>query len=135
MKAESLLQKAEVLLSNKKYKEAVDTLNQAIELHDEEGELFIYRGYASYCASVKPDEAKRKQCIQEIQRGLKMRENRIANGFLFLGRIYRSADNTKNATINFKKALSLDSNNIEASRELRLLEMRNNSNKKGFWKR
>ena len=63
-----------------------------------------------------------------------MRNNNLAVGFLFLGRIYNTQGNTQQAEKNFKKVLSLEKGNLEASRELRLLTMRS-TKKKGFFRR
>jgi Tfp pilus assembly protein PilF len=71
--------------------------------------------------------------MQQIFKGLKMRGNKVASGFLFLGRIEKKLGNNENARKMFKKALDIEPNNAEAASELRLSTKR--KEKKGFWKR
>ncbi len=134
MESEALFQRAEILVGKSKFAEAKDVIQEAIDLNPEEGEFFIYRGYATFFAADEPDSMTRDRSIQDINRGLKMRDNRVAVGYLFLGRIHKALDDLDAAAKFFKKTLSLESNNLEASRELRLLNMRGKK-KKGLFKR
>ena len=133
MEAEMLFQKGEVQSSNGKFAEAVQTFQEAIDLNPDEGEFLVYRGYCTYFAASKPDSRSTERCIQEITQGLKMRDNNVAVGYLFLGRIYKAMGDMEKAEKNFRKTLSLERNNLEASRELRLLNMR--GKKKGLFKK
>ncbi len=133
MQAELLFQKGEVLLNSGRYAQALAVFQEAIDLNPDEGEFYICRGYASFFSSSNPDSAFRDRCIQDILRGLKMRDNNVANGFLLLGRVYKAVGDREKAAQNFRKALFLEKDHVQASRELRLLDMR--SKKKGFWKK
>ncbi len=134
MESESLFQKAEILIGNRKYREAEDLLQQAIELNPDEGEFHIYLGFATYFAGSSPSTTLQNQCIERIRRGLKMRDDNVSNGYLFLGRIHKAAGEIEKASKAFKKALSIDRNNLEASRELRVLSMRSGK-KKGLFRK
>jgi tetratricopeptide (TPR) repeat protein len=133
MESEMMFQKGEVLANAGRFAEAQDLFQKAIDLNPDEGEFFIYRGYATFFATQNPDTMARERCLQDIKKGLQMRDNNVANGFLFLGRIYKALGDLDTASKNFKKALGLEKNNLEASRELRLLSMR--SKKKGLFKK
>jgi tetratricopeptide (TPR) repeat protein len=133
IEAENIFAKGESLLNARKYAQALEQFEEAIKRNPEEGEFYIYRGYAMFMAKSAPEVSFANQCIQQIGRGLKMRGNRVASGFLFLGRIHKKIGNMENAQNMFRKALSIDPNHAEASSELRLISMR--KEKKKFWRR
>jgi tetratricopeptide (TPR) repeat protein len=133
LEAESTFQRGEVLLNARKYDQALKEFEEAVELNPDEGEFHIYRGYTLYMTRPSPDSRVRNNCIEIINKGLQMRDNEVAVGYLFLGRIYKSAGQKDNARKMYKRALGIDRGLVEASRELRLMEMR--KEKKGFFKR
>jgi tetratricopeptide (TPR) repeat protein len=125
LQSEHLFQQGEILLRNRKYQEAVQAFQEAVELQPEEGEFQIYLAYARFCASGGSDKTGTRRLIEQILKGLKLRENRVAAGYLFLGRIHKSLDDFENAIMMFRQVLRLEQNNVEAQREIRLLEKRN----------
>lgn len=129
VQAEMLFQKGELLVNNRKFEEAQKVFDEALKLNPDEGEFLIYRGYAAFFAKPNADSFFRQNCLDNITRGLKMRDNNVANGFLFLGRIQKAMGDEEAARKSFKKALSLEHNHLEAQRELRLMSMR--EDKKG----
>lgn len=133
IEAENIFAKGEALLSARKYAQALEQFDEAIKHNAEEGEFYIYRGYAMFMAKPAPEASFVNQCVQEIGRGLKMRGNKVAAGFLFLGRMQKKLGNQEDAKRFFKKVLSIEPNHKEASSELRLMSMR--TEKKGFWRR
>ena len=133
IEAENIFAKGEALLNARKYTLALEQFDEAIKRNAEEGEFYIYRGYAMFMARPAPEASFVQQCIQEIGRGLKMRGNNVAAGFLFLGRIQKKLGNQEDAKRFFKKVLGIEPNHKEASSELRLMSMR--KEKKGFWRR
>ncbi|NMB75636.1 MAG: DUF4388 domain-containing protein [Myxococcales bacterium] len=124
VQAEMLFQKGEVLVNNRKFEEAQKVFDEALKLNPDEGEFLIYRGYAAFFAKPNADSFYRQNCLDNITRGLKMRDNNVANGYLFLGRIQKAMGDEEAARKSFKKALSLEHNHLEAQRELRLMSMR-----------
>lgn len=133
IEAENSFQRGEVLLGARKYEQALGEFEKAVKLNPEEGEFHIYEGYARFMASTNNDSSLTNHCINLIHKGLKMRGNELAMGFLFLGRIYKTGGDKEKAVKMFKKAVSLDRGLVEASRELRLINMR--SEKKGLFRR
>jgi curved DNA-binding protein CbpA len=133
IEAENIFAKGAALLNARKYALALEQFDEAIKRNAEEGEFYIYRGYAMFMAKPAPEASFVQQCIQEIGRGLKMRGNNVAAGFLFMGRIQKKLGNQADATKFFKKVLNIEPNHKEASSELRLMSMR--KEKKGFWRR
>ena len=128
-----IFQKGEILIKANKFAEALAQFEEAIKLNSEEGEFFIYRGFARFCSVAKPSSSMTTHCINEIKNGLKMRNNNVPNGYVFLGRIYKTLEDKNTASRMYKKALSIQSNHVEATRELRLLNMR--KSKKGLFKK
>lgn len=133
IEAENIFAKGEALLNARKYTQALDEFEEALKHNPEEGEFYIFRGYAMFMAKSDPDNAHVNLCIQNIGKGLKMRGNNVASGFLFLGRIQKKLGNMEDAKKMFGKALSIEPNHAEASSELRLMSMR--KEKKKFWRR
>ena len=134
LESEALFQKGEVLINNNKFTEAKKVFEQAVELNPDEGEFLIYLGYATFFANTNAGSMVQEQTINMIKRGLSMRDNNVAAGYLFVGRIYKAMGDLEKAQKNFKKVLSLESKNLDAARELRLLNMRTHK-KKGLFKR
>ncbi len=133
IESEMIFQKGELLIKANKFAEALAQFEEAIKLNSEEGEFFIYRGFARFCSVAKPSNSMTTHCINEIKNGLKMRNNNVPNGYVFLGRIYKTLEDKETASRMYKKALSIQSNHVEATRELRLLNMR--KSKKGLFKK
>jgi len=133
IEAENIFARGEALLNARKYSQALEQFEEAIKRNPEEGEFYVYRGYARFMARPAPEASFTQQCMQEISRGLKMRNNKVSAGFLFLGRMQKKLGNQRDARKFFEKVLSIEPNHKEASSELRLMSMR--KEKKGFWKR
>jgi len=133
IQAEAFFQKGQIFLNTRKYSEALKFFDQAIQLQSDEGEFQIYRGYALFMSKPDGDRNFKSQCEQVILNGLQMRGNTVSNGFLFLGRIYMGMNDMEKAKKMFQKTLSLEKNNVEAARELRLMNLR--TEKKGGFKK
>ncbi len=133
IEAENCFQRGEVLLGARKYEQALEEFDKAVKLNPDEGEFYIYQGYARFMSVSGSDSAVTNHCINTIGKGLKMRGDEVAMGFLFLGRIFKTNGDKEKAVRMFKKAINLDRGLVEASRELRLISMR--SEKKGLFRR
>jgi tetratricopeptide (TPR) repeat protein len=133
IEAENIFAKGEALLNARKYSQALEEFDEAIKRNPEEGEFYIYRGYAMFMARPAPETSFVNQCIQQILRGLKMRANKVVAGFLFLGLIHKKLGNLEDAQRMFNRVLSIEPNHKEALSELRLMSMR--KEKKGFWRK
>ena len=62
-----------MLLKSRRYQQALDEFDKAIQLNPDEGEFYIYQGYAKFMTNPKSDIGFRNQCISLINKGLKMR--------------------------------------------------------------
>jgi hypothetical protein len=124
LQAEELFHKGEVLVRQAKYAPALLLFKQASLLNPEEGEYFIYQAYAEFFAQPGSDLQRQRECMNMLVKGQKMRNNAVANGHLFLGRMHKALGDLENARACFTEAVSLEKNNTEALRELRLMDMR-----------
>jgi tetratricopeptide (TPR) repeat protein len=114
----------EQLLNARKYKHALSQFEKAITFNPDEGEFLIYQGYCKFMLNPNPNQAFAHQCLDLIKEGLTMRKNTVANGYLFMARIYNAIKLEGEAKKMYEQALALEKNHIEATRELRLLNMR-----------
>jgi len=118
--AELEFQKAEVLLKRGAFAKAREILDQVVKLMPDEQEYRIYQAWAMYKTE---GPGKAQAARQIIEKALKGREKN-KDGYFYLGMINRAEGHTEDAIKYFQKVLELDSYNIEAQRELRVLTMR-----------
>ena len=118
--AENLFRKAETLVRRGQGKAAVPLLREAVVLNKGEPDFWVYLGWAVYCA----DGSKGlKEAREHIHTGLGLREKSdVAHEFL--GRMAHQEGQLAEAERELKQALTENRKNVEAQRELRLLQMR-----------
>lgn len=120
--AEQLFQQAAWMVRARRYREAIEVLEQAIALHPEEGEYYAWRGFARFCATAEKQKV-RDEAMRDIDRALTLNP-RCAQAFLFAGRIATVLGDAAAAIQYYRRCLAIDEANPEAQRELRLLESR-----------
>jgi tetratricopeptide (TPR) repeat protein len=136
--AETLFKKAEILVKVRKYDEAMEHIQEAIVLNPEDKEFRIYLAYVEYMVRVKMQGGSQTEAgevaIRKIQTLLKAEPN-IAAGYLLLGHLNKAVGKPEVATKYFEKVLEYDANHQEASREVRLHNMRKSKGgkKKGLF--
>jgi CheY-like chemotaxis protein len=122
LRAELAFQKGEALLRARRFEEAHAQFAEAVETYPEEGEYLAYQGWAFYLVS--PDEHGRiSKAVKMVQQGRKLAPDR-EKPYLFLGRLFKAADRPDTAERMFTRAIQLDPDQVEALRELRLMNMR-----------
>jgi CheY-like chemotaxis protein/tetratricopeptide (TPR) repeat protein len=122
LRAELAFQKGEALLRARRYEEAHEQFAEAVETYPEEGEYLAYQGWAYYLVS--PDEHGRiSKAAKMVQQGRKLAPDR-EKPYLFLGRLFKAAGRPDTAERMFTRAIQLDPDQVEALRELRLMNMR-----------
>lgn len=136
LESETLFKKAEVLLRMKKYDEALDHVQQAIDRNPEEKEFLIFRSYCNYLSQAKRGEREPAAAvaIKEILGIMKLDAN-IAVGYLYLGHLNKAVNKPEVALRYFKKVLEYDERHPEATREVRLANARKERSKKGIFGR
>lgn len=120
--AEQHFQQAAMLAKARRFADALAELNRAISFNDREGEFFAWRAYARFSAALDKRSA-RAEAFADIDRALLLNE-RCAVAFLFAARISTVLGDAEGAMKYYRRCLGVDGANVEAQRELRLLEAR-----------
>lgn len=122
LEAERLFQQAMLLVKARRFKEAIEELDKAIELDASEAEFHAWRAFARFSGTADK-RAVEKECRAELAKALEARPN-CAVAWLFSGRISNVLGDVPGAIEAYKACLALDKNNVEAMRELRMIESR-----------
>ncbi len=134
LEAETLFKKAEILLRVKKYKEALDHLDEARRLAGSDPEFEVLRAYLVYLDTARRGgaEAAAAAAIRAIFEAMKTDGN-IIRGYLYLGYLHKTVQKPDVAVKYFKKVLEYDESHAEALREVRLAQSRKDREKKRRW--
>lgn len=122
LKAEVEFQRGESFLRSKRFREATEAFRASVELYPDEGEHHALLGWAIFQAN--PHDIRAAHEAQgHLKRGLQLNP-KLERGYVFLGNIYKAMENRLAAEAMFEKTLTLNPDNVEAQRELRLLTNR-----------
>jgi len=127
IQAEMEFQKAVIALRRGSFKEAATALDAAIKLDPEEPEYNIHMAYAQFKVQGAGQAAKSAKVIEE---NMKQRP-KVAEGWFYLGVIYRVTGELEKARGYFEKTLELDQYNQDAQREIRVIDMKLAEARKG----
>ena len=107
-KAEHLFERVKVYVRKRAYDEALQTIDEAIELAPQEIEFQIERQYIWYLASARSGDVEvlAKETIANVKRLLKQDAN-IASGYLILGHLYKSLNNADLSLKYYEKVLEI----------------------------
>lgn len=132
LQAETAFQKGLILERAKKYAEALEQFNQAIDLGGNEPEYLTHQAWSSY--KLNPGDHPRAERARQILLRAVDANPRLALAHLYLGYINKSEGNDKEAQRRFERAIQCNPNCTEALRELRLMAMRQEKqDKKGLF--
>jgi len=109
-------------LNHHQWKPAFQHFRRAVEAYPEEGEYHCYYGWTHYLVHGRGEESL-KRAFSLVKKGVKLAP-KCAAGWLFLGRLYQMVDRLERAEQMLLRSLQCDPRNIEAMRELRILESR-----------
>ncbi len=115
--SEEAFQKGCIFVKARNFSAAVEKFCQAIDLYNQEGEYYVWRGWARFL-SAQDKRAIRLSAIQEIEQGFKL-SPRCAEAPYFLGQIHKMLGDSSTARKWFQKTLTLDPKHVDAKRELR----------------
>jgi curved DNA-binding protein CbpA len=137
--AEITFNEGSALLKQKKYEQAEEKFNKAIEINPES---FLYKGIINWARFLKNKDDKDSvdKCIRELEK-LISQDPVIAENYFYLGSIFKHNDDFRKAETNFSKAVEHDPDYIDAKRELRVIQSRKTERKetgklkteKRFW--
>ena len=141
--AENWFLKGEVFLKKGDHQKAIEAFTMAIKNNSDEPQYHAYQAWARF-----DDPRARKETISretlKILEGVLKERPRFARGFYWVGLLWKFLNETGKAEPAFREAVRIDDSLIEASRELRLIEMRKGKggkpsgkpeSKGSFWKR
>jgi tetratricopeptide (TPR) repeat protein len=120
--AEEHFKRGEMAMRRQSYAAALEEFQSAIESNDGEADYHAALGWAKWCnATDKP--AIQAEVRADFSKALKL-NIRCLDALYYRGRMYNDVGDIEKASKAFNHVLQLDSDHVEAARELRVLEMR-----------
>jgi tetratricopeptide (TPR) repeat protein len=120
MTAELQFQKGLVFLKKRDYKNAYESFAWSAKLMPDEGEYLAYLGWTLFLVSPDKTGAESVQAIKYLKKAATLNPS-IETPFVFLGTIYKVQGLRDVSILNFKKALDINPDSLEAKRELTAL--------------
>ncbi len=117
-KAEELFNKCKKAVKVGKYERALQYVNEAIGLFEENNEFKVYLYYLNFVFIWQNDLAKAKTYLLKLENLMKDME-KYPDGYRFLGRMYKMLKDSSRAKLNFKKLYTLIPYDTEAKKEIR----------------
>ncbi|MEW5743341.1 MAG: J domain-containing protein, partial [Myxococcota bacterium] len=118
--AEEFFQKGCILVKARKYPEAVKMLDDAIKSNAEEGEYYVWRGYAKFFGFSDRKQGQ-TEAMKDITYGLKKNPN-VAAAQFFIGMMAKLNGDLATAKKSFQQCVKMDPQHIDAQRELRMMK-------------
>jgi hypothetical protein len=117
--AEEAFQRGEIMIKARKIAEGLALIEEAIDLNQDEGEFYAWRGWARFVLS-KDRKTQHPQSAADCRKALAMIEKCLP-AWLFLGNMAKAMGDSHEAEKSFRKVLELDPRHVEAQRELRTM--------------
>jgi curved DNA-binding protein CbpA len=119
LQAENAFQEATMLVKARRYRDALQKLDEAIGLNADEAEFAMWKGFCEFCLA---DDKRRKLAATSaaIEAAL-ARNPRCAQGYLFLGQMAKVAGDLALAEKHLKRGLSVAPEHADLQRELKYL--------------
>ena len=121
--AEKSFQKGEVFLRKGDYAQAIECFSEAIKVNPGENQYRAYLAWARFDDPRARKEVVAREALATLQQVVTS-EPRFSRGHYWIGQIWKYLNDPKQAERAFREALKQDKGNLEAEREVRLLEMR-----------
>jgi curved DNA-binding protein CbpA len=122
LRAESAFRDAEAMVKRRDYPGAVAKLKEAINQNAKEGDFHSLLGWARFCAN-HDDSDNVAKAFEELQKGISLAPGSVT-GYYYLAKLNKACDDEDEARALFRKVLEIDPKHLDASREMRLLKMR-----------
>jgi CheY-like chemotaxis protein len=127
LEAEAEFRGGDEALRVRDYESALQHFGRALELYPDEGDHHAHYGWALYlCHPGDPSIV--GEALEHVRRGLKLASHR-EKPYLFMGRLYKAIGRADVAEKMFTRAVQIQSECVEALRELRLINMRREKSK------
>jgi len=123
LEAENMFLKGEVFLRKGDYGKAIESFALAVQGNPSEPQYQAYLAWSRFDDPRARKEAIVRETLKTLEGVLKERP-KFARGFYWVGQLWKFLNESSKAEEAFREAVQVDSSFIEASRELRLIEMR-----------
>jgi curved DNA-binding protein CbpA len=121
--AEKSFQRGEVFLRKGDYAQAVECFSEAIRVNPGEHQYRAFLAWARFDDPRARKEVVAREALATLQQVVAS-EPRFSRGHFWIGQIWKYLNDPNQAEKAFREALRLDKGNLDAEREVRLLEMR-----------
>jgi curved DNA-binding protein CbpA len=118
------VQKAEVLVRRRNWKEARQILHNALKLHENDADAHALMAEALLGSGSLDDMTFGKSLIEHVNRALELHEDNVRALFV-KARVHQRKGDNAGAIALFKRVVSLQPQHHDAARALRLAQMRN----------
>lgn len=118
--AEEMFQKGCILVKARKFPDAVKMLDDAIKANAEEGEYYVWRGYAKFFG-FSDRKLGQTEAMKDIAYGMKKNPN-VAAAQFFIGMMAKLNGDNVAAKKAFQQCVKMDPQHIDAQRELRMMK-------------
>ena len=125
LEAENAFLKGEVFLKKGEYAKASASFSAASQGNPSEPQYRAYLAWARFDDPRAPKEVLVRETLKTLEEVLRERP-KFTRGFYWVGFLWKFLNEPGKAEQAFRDAVALDASFIEASRELRLIEMRKN---------
>ena len=123
LEAENVFLKGEVYLKKGDYPKAIESFATATLANPSEPQYQAYLAWARFDDPRARKEIVVRETLKILEGVLKDRP-KFARGFYWVGQLWKFLNETGKAEQAFREAVQIDTSFIEASRELRLIDMR-----------
>jgi len=122
VESEKVYLEGKILINKGQFAEAVEKINQAIALYDQEPEYFVSMAWAMFRQAVKDNKNLKIVEAKKILVDAYNREYQMVDVSFYLGMISKHEGKFDQAANYFRKCVSLDKNHALAMSELRIIE-------------
>ena len=130
LQAETAFQKGIISFRVKKYDQAQKAFAEALEICPNEAEYLMYQTWSAYKFNPKTTDINKTRT--NLLRAIELNPT-LSLAHLFLGYVCKDEGNEKEALRRFERAIQCNPNCTEALREIRLMSMRKEKEKKGLF--
>ena len=131
--ADEHYKKGEMAIRRQMFAAAVEEFQAAIELNATWAEYHAMLAWAKWC-----NAADKQAIFQEVRTGFQTAvrlNSRCIPAFYYRGQMFNALGDNEKAYKSFQQVLSIDADHVDASREVRLMEMRKKTGQKGLFDR
>jgi len=127
-KDERAFNRSVTLINESQYSQAIEILSELNDKHPNQARILSHLSFAEFLREYKSNPKIRSKAEATIYKALEI-SPKYEQAYVFLGRIAQKMDEIAKAKSFFNKALEINQNNVDAIREIRLINLRIQSGK------